>query len=163
VTFLPRTNKKKSEKIVTVNKKARHEYFIEETFEAGIVLTGTEVKSLRAGKANLRDSHALVENGEMILYNMHIGPYEHGNRFNHEPKRPRKLLLHKREINRLFGRTREKGYTLVPLKVYFNERGLAKIELALARGKKLYDKRQTMAERDAKRKMQKALKEFNRP
>jgi SsrA-binding protein len=146
-------------KVVTDNRKARHDYFIEETYEAGLALTGTEVKSLRAGKANLQDSFARVENGEVLLYNMHISPYEKGNRFNHDPKRVRKLLLHKSEIRRLIGKTQEKGLTLVPLKVYFNPRGLAKLELALARGKKLYDKREAMAERDAKREMEKAMRE----
>lgn len=146
-------------KVVVNNRKARHDYFIEETYEAGLALTGTEVKSLRQGRANLQDSFARVENGEVFLYNMHISPYEQGNRFNHDPKRVRKLLLHKSEIRRLIGKTQEKGLTLVPLKVYFNPRGLAKLELALARGKKLYDKRQSMAERDAKREMAKALRE----
>lgn len=146
-------------KVVTDNRKARHDYFIEETYEAGLALTGTEVKSLRAGKANLQDSFARVENGEVLLYNMHISPYEKGNRFNHDPKRVRKLLLHKSEIRRLIGKTQEKGLTLVPLKVYFNPRGLAKLELALARGKKLYDKREAMAERDARREVEKALRE----
>lgn len=146
-------------KVVTENRKARHDYFIEETYEAGIALTGTEVKSLRLGRANLQDSFARVENGEVFLYNMHISPYDQGNRFNHDPKRVRKLLMHKSEIRRLIGKTQEKGLTLVPLKVYFNPRGLAKLELALARGKKLYDKRDAMAERDAKREMAKALRE----
>ena len=139
------------------NRKARHEYHIEETYEAGIALSGTEVKSIRAGKANLQDSYARVENGELILYNMHISPYEQGNRFNHEPKRPRKLLMHKREIMRLFGRTREKGLSLIPLKVYFKG-SWVKVELALARGKKKYDKREDIAERDARREMDRALK-----
>ncbi|KKM10686.1 SsrA-binding protein [Clostridiales bacterium PH28_bin88] len=146
-------------KVVTENRKARHDYFIEETYEAGIALKGTEVKSLRAGKGNLRDSYARVENGEVMLYNMHISPYEQGNRFNHEPTRPRKLLLHKGEINRLLGKTREKGLTLVPLKVYFNSRGRAKLELGLAKGKKLHDKREDIAERDAKREIEKAFRE----
>jgi len=146
-------------KVVTDNRKARHDYFIEETYEAGMALTGTEVKSLRAGRANLQDSFARVENGEVLLYNMHISPYDQGNRFNHDPKRVRKLLMHKAEIRRLIGKTQEKGLTLVPLKVYFNSRGLAKLELALARGKKLHDKREAMAERDAKREMAKALRE----
>ena len=146
-------------KVVTENRKARHDYFIEETYEAGIALTGTEVKSLRLGRANLQDSFARVENGEVFLYNMHISPYDQGNRFNHDTKRVRKLLMHKAEIRRLIGKTQEKGLTLVPLKVYFNSRGLAKLELALARGKKLHDKREAMAERDAKREMAKALRE----
>jgi len=144
-------------KIVTENRKARHDYFVEETYEAGIALTGTEVKSLRAGRANLKDSYAQVENGEMFLLNMHISPYEQGNRFNVDPVRPRKLLLHKSEINRLFGKVMQQGLTLVPLKVYFHK-GRAKVELALARGKKLYDKRSSTAERDAKREMERALR-----
>ena len=145
-------------KIVSENRKARHDYHIHETFEAGIALTGTEVKSLRAGKANLKDSYARIENGEVFLQQMHISPYEQGNRFNHDPLRPRKLLLHRQEINRLLGKTREKGFSLVPLKVYF-ARGKAKVELALASGKKLYDKRQDLAERDAKRDMERALRD----
>ncbi|MBF7081687.1 SsrA-binding protein SmpB [Desulfallas sp. Bu1-1] len=144
------------------NRKARHEYHIEETYEAGIALTGTEIKSIRAGKANLQDSYARVENGELVLYNMHISPYEQGNRFNHEPKRPRKLLMHKREIMRLFGQTREKGFSLIPLKIYFNNKGWAKVELALARGKKKFDKREDIIARDAKREMDRAMKNRNR-
>ena len=149
------------EKIVTVNRKARHDYQIIETFEAGIALTGTEVKSLRAGQANLKDSYARVENTGLFLHNMHISPFEKGNRFNHDPKRTRKLLMHKREILRLLGRTREKGLALIPLKVYFNERGRAKVELALARGKKIYDKREDLAARDAQREMERAARERN--
>ncbi|MCG0278447.1 MAG: SsrA-binding protein SmpB [Thermanaeromonas sp.] len=149
-------------KVVAENRKARHDYFIEETLEAGLVLTGTEVKSLRSGKANIRDSFARVENGEVFLYDMHISPYEQGNRFNHEPKRPRKLLLHKHEIRRLIGKTRERGYTLIPLKVYFTPRGIAKVELALAKGKKLYDKREAIRERDMKREMERAFRERQR-
>ena len=147
----------KAVKVVTENRKARHDFFIEETFEAGIALHGTEVKSLRAGRSNLRDSYARVENGEMILYNMHISPYEQGNQFNHEPIRPRKLLLHKAEIHRLLGKTREKGLTLVALKVYFNSRGKAKVELGLAKGKKLHDKREDIAEREATREIRESL------
>ncbi|NLY31130.1 MAG: SsrA-binding protein SmpB [Firmicutes bacterium] len=147
-------------KVVAENRKARHDYHIEETFEAGMVLTGTEVKSLRQGRANLRDAYAAIENGEIFVYNMHISPYTHGNMFNHEPKRTRKLLMHKREIMRLLGQTQERGYTLVPLKVYFR-RGLAKMELALAKGKKLYDKRETIARRDEKRRIDRILKERN--
>ncbi|MGI6566253.1 MAG: SsrA-binding protein SmpB [Firmicutes bacterium] len=148
-------------KVVAENRKARHDYHIEETFEAGMVLTGTEVKSLRLGRANLRDSYAAIENGELFVYNMHISPYAHGNMFNHEPKRTRKLLMHKREIMRLLGQTQEKGYTLVPLKVYFRK-GRAKLELALARGKKLYDKRESIARRDEKRRIDRILKEHAR-
>ncbi|NQS76134.1 MAG: SsrA-binding protein SmpB [Peptococcaceae bacterium] len=143
---------------VTKNRKARHEYHILETYEAGLALKGTEVKSLRAGKANLQDSYARVENAELLLYNMHISPYEQGNRFNHEPKRTRKLLMHKQEIMRLLGKTRERGLALIPLQVYF-KRGLAKVELALAKGKKLHDRRQDAAARDAQREMDRAVKE----
>lgn len=149
------------EKTATVNRKARYEYHILETFEAGIELTGTEVKSLRAGKANIQDGYARVENGELLLYNMHISPYDQGNRFNHEPKRPRRLLMHKQEIMKLLGKVREKGFSLVPLKVYFRH-GWAKVEIALARGKKLYDRREDVAERDAKRDMDRARKESSR-
>ena len=145
-------------KMAAENRKARHDYHIHETFEAGIVLTGTEVKSLRAGKANLKDSYGRVENTEVFLHNMHISPYEQGNRFNHEPLRKRQLLMHRYEINKLIGKVKEKGYTLVPLKIYFTH-GLAKVELALATGKKLYDKRDDMAERDAKREMDRALRD----
>lgn len=147
----------KSTKVVTENRKARHDYFIEETYEAGIVLKGTEVKSLRAGKANLKDSYAQVQNGEMILFNMHISSYEQGNRFNVDPVRPRKLLLHKNEINKLFGKVMQQGFALVPLKVYFYK-GRAKVELALAKGKKIYDKRSAMAEKDAKRDIERVLR-----
>ena len=136
-------------KVVANNKKARHDYFIEDTYETGIVLTGTEIKSIRQGKVNIKESYAKIENGEMILYGMHISPYEHGNRFNVDPLRPRKLLLHKREIQKLIGYTTLKGLTLVPLRMYINEKGRAKLELAVARGKKDYDKRNTIAKRDA--------------
>ena len=144
-------------KVVAINKKARHGYFIEETYETGIALTGTEVKSIRAGKVNLRDSYAEVKNGEVFVHNMHISPYEAGNQFNHEPKRSRKLLLHKYEIRRLIGKTQERGYTLVPLKIYFNEKGKVKLEIGLAKGKKLYDKRREIAKRDAEREMRKTF------
>ncbi len=146
-------------KIVSDNRRARRDYFIEETYEAGIALTGTEVKSLRSGKANIQDSFARVENGEIILYDMHIGHYEQGNRFNHEPRRPRRLLMHRYEIRRLYGKVREKGLTLIPLKVYFNKRGLAKVELALAKGKRFYDKRQDIAAREAQREIARAFRE----
>ncbi|NLP42983.1 MAG: SsrA-binding protein SmpB [Veillonellaceae bacterium] len=148
----------KSIKIVAENRKARHDYHIHETFEAGIALTGTEVKSLRAGKANLKDSYARIDNSELMLHNMHISPYDQGNRFNHEPLRTRKLLMHRYEINKLVGKTQEKGYTLVPLKLYFT-RGRAKVEIALATGKKNYDKRQDIAERDAKREIDRAFRD----
>lgn len=144
-------------KTVCRNKKAFHDYYILETYEAGIALRGTEVKSLRAGKANLRDSYGRVVNGELWLENMHISPYEQGNRYNHEPKRPRKLLMHKAEIMRLFGKSREKGLAIIPLKVYF-KRGRAKVEMALAKGKKLYDKRQDLARRDAQREMERGMR-----
>ncbi len=145
-------------KVVTENRKARHDYFIEETHEAGIVLTGTEVKSLREGKVNLKDSYAAVENGELFLCNVHISPYEQGNRYNVDPVRKRKLLLHKREINRLFGKVKQQGLTLVPLKIYFKH-GRAKVELALAKGKKTYDKREDLAKKDAKREVERAFRE----
>ena len=148
-------------KVITENRKARHDYSIEESFEAGIELKGTEVKSMRAGRANLKDSFAVIENGELYLYGMHISPYEHGNIFNVEPMRPRKLLMHKKEIIRLLGKTKEQGLTLVPLKAYFKKDKI-KIELALAKGKKLYDKREAAAEKTAKREIEKAMKERSR-
>lgn len=145
-------------KIAAENRKARHDYHIHETFEAGIALTGTEVKSLRAGKANLKDSYARIDNGELMLHNLHISPYEQGNRFNHEPLRTRKLLMHRYEINNLVGQTREKGYTLTPLKLYFSK-GKVKVELALTTGKKNYDKRHDMAEKDAKREIDRHMRD----
>jgi SsrA-binding protein len=126
--------------------------------EAGVVLTGTEVKSLRRGKGNLNDSYAQIKGTEIILYNCHISPYDYGNRFNHDPLRPRKLLLHKEEIRRLIGKTKEKGFTLVPLSMYFDQKNRVKVELALARGKKMYDKREDLAKKDAEREMARALK-----
>lgn len=149
---------KRNKKLVANNKKARHDYFIEEVYEAGIVLTGTEIKSIRAGKVSIKESYAKIENGEMIVYGMNISPYEQGNRFNVDPLRPRKLLLHKQEIRKLIGYTTLKGLTLVPLTVYINEDGRAKMEIAVARGKKLYDKRDDIARRDAERRMAKAAK-----
>ena len=149
---------KRNKKLVANNKKARHDYFIEEVYEAGIVLTGTEIKSIRAGKVSIKESYAKIENGEMIVYGMNISPYEQGNRFNVDPLRPRKLLLHKQEIRKLIGYTTLKGLTLVPLTVYINEDGRAKMEIAVARGKKLYDKRDDIAKRDAERRMAKAAK-----
>ena len=139
-----------NKKIICENRKARHEYFIEETYEVGIALKGTEVKSLRQGKGNLKDSYASIEDGEVYLYNCHISPYTHGNILNHEPLRKRKLLLHKREIKKLYGKTEERGLTLVPLKMYFS-RGVAKLELAVAKGKKTYDKRETLKRKTAER------------
>lgn len=144
---------------VIQNRKARHDFHILETLEAGLALKGSEVKSLRAGKASLQESHARIENGEAIIYGMHIAPYDPSSYFGHEPVRPRRLLLHRREIDRLFGYVREPGYTLVPLRLYFNSRGLAKVELALARGKRLYDKREDLARRDAEREVERAWKE----
>jgi SsrA-binding protein len=145
------------ERPVATNRKARHEYHIEETHEAGMVLTGTEVKALRAGRASIQEAYARVEDGEVWLYHMHIPPYEAGNIFNHDPLRRRKLLLHRREVERLRGRIEQKGYTLVPLRVYFR-RGLAKVELALARGKRQYDKRAAIAEREAGRRIERAVR-----
>lgn len=139
-----------AKKIVTVNRRARHEYEILETYEAGLVLVGTEVKSLRAGRLNLQDAFCRVEHGEMWLYNMHITPFEHGNRFNVEPVRRRKLLLHRWQIEELRAETEQKGLTIVPLALFF-QRGFAKMEIGLARGKKLYDKREAIAERDQRR------------
>lgn len=149
---------KRNKKLVANNKKARHDYFIEEVYEAGIVLTGTEIKSIRAGKVSIKESYAKIENGEMIVYGMNISPYEQGNRFNADPLRPRKLLLHKQEIRKLIGYTTLKGLTIVPLTVYINEDGRAKMEIAVARGKKLYDKRDDIAKRDADRRMAKAAR-----
>jgi SsrA-binding protein len=146
------------EKLICNNKKAFHEYFIEERFEAGMVLKGTEVKSLRQGKANLNDAFAMVRDGEAFLHNLHISPYDFGNRENHDPDRMRKLLLHKTEILRLFGKIREQGYTLIPLRLYFKD-GKVKAELGLAKGKKLYDKRETLKEKSQKRDVAQALKE----
>ncbi len=145
-------------KIISNNRKARHDYHIEDSFEAGIVLTGTEVKSIRNGRVNLKDCHARVEGGELFLYNMHISPYDPGNRFNHDPVRTRKLLMHKAEIGRLAGKVKEKGYALIPLKIYLKQ-ALIKVDLGLAKGKKLYDKRQDIAERDRKREMERTMKD----
>ena len=153
--------KKKGMKLIANNKKAFHDYFIEDTYEAGIALAGTEVKSLRMGKCSIKESFIRVENGEVYIYGMHISPYEHGNIFNVEPMRPRKLLMHKKEIMRLLGKTKEQGLTLVPLKAYFKKDKI-KIELALAKGKKLYDKREAAAEKSAKREIEKAMKERSR-
>ncbi|HEY2388188.1 MAG TPA: SsrA-binding protein SmpB [Candidatus Binatia bacterium] len=143
---------------IALNRKARHDYFIDETFEAGIVLTGSEVKSLRDGRANLKDSYARIGNGEAILMNVHISPYDPAAGANHEATRSRKLLLHRREIDRLLGKLREKGLTLIPLRLYFNARGRAKVELGLAHGKRQYDKRQTIKEREARRETARAVR-----
>lgn len=146
-------------KIIATNRKAYHDYFVEETYEAGLVLVGSEVKSLRAGRVNLKDSYARVRDGEVFLYNVHISPYSHGDAFTqHEPERPRKLLLHKDEIKKLIGKTQERGFTLVPLKLYFSK-GRAKVEIGLVRGKKFFDKRQAIAEREAKRDVERAFRE----
>ena len=149
--------KASGKKTIAQNKKAYHDYFIEETFEAGIVLSGTEVKSLRQGRVNLKDSHAAVHRGELFLYGMHISPYEQGNIYNKDPLRTRKLLMHKREIDKLYGLVKQDGYSLVPLSLYFKD-GRAKLELALAKGKKLYDKREDAAKKDAKRQIDRAMK-----
>ena len=143
-------------KLVAQNKKAYHDYHIEETFEAGIALTGTEVKSLRAGRVNLRDSYAAVEKGELFLIGMHISPYEQGNIFNHDPLRPRKLLMHAREIRRLYGKVQMAGYTLVPTKLYLKD-GRVKVEIGLAKGKTTYDKRQTLREQQDRREADRAI------
>jgi SsrA-binding protein len=143
-------------KTVTVNRKAYHDYFIEDTVEAGLVLTGTEIKSIRAGRVNLRDSFARAESGELWLHGAHISQHPGGNRYNHEPKRPRKLLLHRREIEEFSGAVLRKGLTLVPLKMYLKN-GIAKVELGVARGKRAYDKREVMAQRDAQREIQRAF------
>ncbi len=143
-------------KLVANNKKARRDYFIEETYEAGIELTGTEIKSVRQGKVSIKESYARIRNGEVFILGMNISPYEQGNRFNVDPLRPRKLLLHKREIRKLIGYQTLDGLTLVPLRMYINDRGRAKVELAVARGKKNYDKRHDIAKRDAERRMQQA-------
>lgn len=141
-------------KLIANNKKARHDYFILDTFEAGIVLTGTEIKSIRQGKVNLKESYVKISRGEAIIHGMHISPYDHGNIFNVDPLRDRKLLLHRKEILKIEQKMKEKGLTIVPLSLYINEDGRAKIEIALARGKKLYDKRDDIAKKDAARRMQ---------
>lgn len=148
--------KKRKKLLVANNKKARHEFFIDDVYEAGIALTGTEIKSVRNGKVNIRDAYARIEGGEAFVIGMHISPYEQGNIFNVDPLRKRKLLLHKREIRKLEEAQQQQGQTLVPIKMYINEDGLAKIEIAVARGKKLYDKRADIAKKDADRKMQQA-------
>ncbi len=151
------STKETNQKTVTVNRRARREYFIDESFEAGMVLLGSEVKSLRDGRANLADSYARVDKGQVFLVNSHISAYPAANMFNHEPTRPRKLLLHKREISRLTGKVKERGLTLIPLKLYFKD-GRAKVELGLARGKKLYDKRATVKEKMVRREMERSMK-----
>ena len=149
-------------KVIARNKKAHHDYHIEDTFEAGIVLTGTEIKSIRQGRVNLRDSFARIDNGEVFLLNMHISPFEQGNRFNPDPTRTRKLLLHREEIRKLIGLTRQKGYTLIPLSMYWKN-NRAKLDLGLARGKQEHDKRDTEKERDWNREKQRVMRAKNKP
>ncbi|HLR40369.1 MAG TPA: SsrA-binding protein SmpB [Virgibacillus sp.] len=145
-------------KTLAQNRKASHDYFIEETYEAGIVLQGTEIKSIRAGRINLKDSHARIMRGEVYLLNMHIAPYEQGNRFNHEPTRSRKLLLHRKQIDKLIGLTQQQGYALVPLKVYIKN-GVAKVLIGLGKGKKKYDKREDLKQKQMKRDIDRAMKD----
>ena len=152
--------KEKGSRLIANNKKAYHDYFIEETYEAGIALHGTEVKSLRMGKCSIKESFVRIENEEVYIYGMHISPYEKGNIFNRDPLRVKKLLLHKSEIRKMKGKIAEKGYTLVPLKVYFN-RSLVKVEIGLAKGKKLYDKRQDIAKKDMRREAEREFKVRN--
>ena len=152
--------KKEPQKLVANNKKAYHDYFIDEVYEAGVVLHGTEVKSLRMGKCSIKESYIRIENGEMFVHGMHISPYEKGNIFNKDPLRVKKLLLHRAEINKLAGKVAEKGFTLVPLQVYFKD-GRAKVEVGLARGKKLYDKRQDIAKKDQRREIEREFKGRN--
>ena len=153
--------KKAAIDLVVENRKARHDFFIEETYEAGIALVGTEVKALRAHKANLRDSYARVKDGEIFLHGIHIGAYAPAGQFSHKETRPRKLLMHRREIDRLWGRVREKGYSIVPLQIYFKD-GRAKVEVALAKGKQLHDKRDAIAKKTTRREIERALKARNR-
>ncbi|MCH4889116.1 SsrA-binding protein SmpB [Acidaminobacter sp. JC074] len=150
------------EKLIANNKKARHEFFIDEVLEAGIVLKGTEVKSIRMGRANIKESYAVINGGEVFIQGMNITPYEMGNRYNPDPLRTRKLLLHKREIDKLISLTTRKGYTLVPLRLYINDKGLVKLEIGVARGKKMHDKRHDLAKKDANRDIQRALRDKQR-
>lgn len=152
---------RKGTKLVAKNSKAFHDYFIEDRYEAGIALAGTEVKSIRQGNVNLKDSFCLIKDGQMQVLGMHISPYEKGNIFNKDPLRPRQLLMHKREIMRLFGKVKQDGYSLIPLSVYFKD-SRVKLEIGLAKGKKLYDKRESAARKDAKREMDRAMKTRNR-
>ncbi|WP_100332281.1 SsrA-binding protein SmpB [Bacillus xiapuensis] len=145
-------------KVIAQNKKARHDYFIEETYEAGIVLQGTEIKSIRNGRVNLKDAFARVHNGEVFVYNMHISPYEQGNRFNHDPLRTRKLLLHRKQIDKLIGETKEAGYSIVPLKLYLKD-GYAKLLIGLGKGKKKFDKREDLKRKEAKRDIERAFRD----
>ena len=147
-------------KVICQNRKAYHDYHIEETFEAGIALSGTEVKSLREGKANVKESYVIIKDHEVFLLSCHISPYSHGNIMNHDPLRTRKLLLHRKEINKLWGKTAMRGFTLIPLKIYFKG-PVAKVEIALARGKKLFEKRETIKEKDARREIARAIRSRN--
>ena len=149
-------------KRIASNKKAFHDYFIEEKYEAGIVLTGTEIKSIRQGRINLKESYAKVEHGEVFVYSMNISPYDHGNIYNVDPMRPRKLLLNRREIRKIDAALAQQGLTLIPLSLYLNEKGMAKLEIGIARGKKLYDKRESIAKRDAARNIDRMMKTRNR-
>ena len=151
---------KESQKLIANNKKAYHDFFIDETYECGIALHGTEVKSMRMGKCSIKEAFVRIEDGEVFVYGMHVSPYEKGNIFNKDPLRPRKLLLHKKEIDKIFGKIKEKGYTLVPLQVYFKD-GKVKVEIGLARGKKLYDKREAIAKKDQRREAEKEFKVRN--
>lgn len=151
-------DQEKREKAIATNRKAFHDYHVEDKWEAGIMLKGTEVKALRAGLINLKDSYASVDHGEVVLHNCHINPYSHGNLMNHDPLRPRKLLLHRKEINKLIGRTQQQGLTLIPLRVYFSPRGHVKVEIALAKGKKQHDRREALKEREAGREVERAMK-----
>jgi len=152
---------KRHEKPIAQNRKARHDYFIDETYEAGLVLKGTEIKSIREGKVNIADAHVRIMNGEAFVINMHIAPYEQGNRFNHDPTRSRKLLLHRREIDKLYGQVQQKGYTIVPLRLYIKN-GYAKLLIGLGRGKKLYDKRETLKQKQMQRDIDRAIKDMGR-
>ena len=145
-------------KVIAQNKKAYHDFFIEETYEAGIVLQGTEIKAIRAARVNLKDSYARIHNGEVFLYSMHVSPYEQGNRYNHDPLRTRKLLLHKKQIAKLIGETKEAGYALVPLKLYLKD-GFAKVLIGLAKGKKKYDKREDLKQKEAKRDIERVFRD----
>ena len=149
-------SKNNGRKIIANNKKARHEYFLEEIIEAGIVLKGTEAKSIRQGKVSVKEAFCHIENGELFIDNMHISPYKEGNQFNVDPIRRRKLLVHKKQIHKLIGQTKEKGYTIVPVQIYLSK-GKVKVEIALAKGKKLYDKRESIAKRDSERRMRQAM------
>lgn len=152
--------KKKTQKIIAQNKKARHDYFVDETYEVGVVLSGTEIKSVRAGAVNLKDSYCSFEGGEIFAVGVHISPYEQGNRFNHQPLRDKKLLMHRKEILKLQGRVQQKGFSIIPLSLYFSG-SYVKMEIGLCRGKKLYDKRESDAERQADRTMERHLKDRN--